>query len=64
MKKSPKPADSTDIRRINLAVTNAWAKKVDAWRRVQPDQLTMPEAIRRLVEMSLEASKKRGKRGR
>ena len=46
MKKSPKPADSTDIRRINLAVTNAWAKKVDAWRRVQPDLPTMPESIR------------------
>jgi hypothetical protein len=54
MKKS-KPADSTDIRRINLAVTNAWSKKVDAWR-VQPDLPTMPEAIRRLVEMSLERS--------
>ena len=49
-----------DIRRINLAVTAAWAKKVEDWRRHQPDLPNMSEAIRRLVEMSLEREAKKG----
>jgi len=61
MKKPPKPGDTIEIRRINLAVPLAWANKVDDWRRRQPDLPNMSEAIRRLVEMSLES--KGGKHG-
>jgi hypothetical protein len=54
----------TDIKRINLAVSGAWAKRVEDWRRQQPDLPNMSEAIRRLVEYGLEARKKAGKHGR
>jgi hypothetical protein len=38
----------TDIKRINLAVSGAWAKRVEDWRRrQQPDLPNMSEAIRR-----------------
>lgn len=45
-------------KRLNIVAPNSWVKKVDAWRRDQPDLPNASEAIRRLVEMGLEAGKK------
>ena len=57
----PKKLDD-DIARIHMVVPTAWAKKVDEWRRREPDLPNLSEAIRRLVEMGLESAKKRVKR--
>jgi metal-responsive CopG/Arc/MetJ family transcriptional regulator len=46
-----------DIRRINLAVANTLARKVEDWRRRQSDLPNMSEAIRRLIEQALEQQK-------
>lgn len=48
-----------EIRRLQLVVPVAWAKKVDDWRRKEPDLPNLSEAIRRLVEMGLESAKKK-----
>ena len=48
---------------LHLVVPAAWVKKVDDWRRREPDLPNLSEAIRRLVEMGLESAKK-GSKGR
>lgn len=58
----PKLEDET--KRLNMVVPGSWARKIDDWRRQQPDLPNISEAIRRLVELGLEASKKGGKHGR
>ena len=50
-----------EIQRLNMIVPTAWVKKVDDWRRKEPDLPNLSEAIRRLVEMGLESAKKTGK---
>ena len=50
-----------EIQRLNMVVPTAWVKKVDDWRRKEPDLPNLSEAIRRLVEMGLESAKKTGK---
>jgi hypothetical protein len=52
----PKLDDET--KRINMVVPAAWLKKVDDWRRHQPDLPNISEAIRRLVEMALKTKQK------
>jgi hypothetical protein len=53
-----------EIQRLNMVVPTAWVKKVDDWRRREPDLPNLSEAIRRLVEMGLESAKKDRKHGR
>jgi hypothetical protein len=53
-----------EIQRLNMVVPASWAKRVDDWRRREPDLPNLSEAIRRLVEMGLESVKKGGKHGR
>ena len=53
-----------EIQRLNMVVPASWAKKVDDWRRKEPDLPNLSEAIRRLVDMGLETAKKGGKHGR
>ena len=57
----PKKLDG-EIARIRMVVPAAWAHKVDEWRRREPDLPNLSEAIRRLVEMGLEAAKQERKR--
>jgi len=57
----PKKLDD-EIARIHMVVPAALAKKVDDWRRREPDLPNVSEAIRRLVELGLESVKKGGKR--
>jgi len=59
----PKKLDD-EIARIHMVVPAAWAKKVDDWRRREPDLPNLSEAIRRLVEMGLESAKKARQQGR
>ncbi|MCS3692050.1 hypothetical protein ABIF07_001034 [Bradyrhizobium elkanii] len=58
----PKLEDET--KRLNMVAPASWVKKIDDWRRQQPDLPNISEAIRRLVEMGLESTKKGGKHGR
>ncbi len=53
-----------EIQRLNMVVPTKWVKKIDDWRRREPDLPNLSEAIRRLVEMGLESAKKGGKHGR
>ena len=53
-----------EIQRLNMVAPTAWVKKIDDWRRREPDLPNLSEAIRRLVEMGLESAKKSGKHGR
>jgi hypothetical protein len=47
-----------EIQRLNMVVPTRWVKKIDDWRRREPDLPNLSEAIRRLVEMGLEGAKK------
>jgi hypothetical protein len=58
----PKLDDET--KRLNMVAPASWVKKIDDWRRQQPDLPNISEAVRRLVEAGLEATKKGGKHGR
>jgi hypothetical protein len=49
-------------KRLNIVAPASWVRKIDDWRRAQPDLPNLSEAIRRLVEAGLE--KKGGKHGR
>jgi hypothetical protein len=52
-------------RPFQMRASAAFLERIDNWRRVQPDLPSRAEAIRRLVEIALEASataKGRGKR--
>lgn len=55
----PKLADG--VKKIAMIAPLQWIAKIDAWRRHQPDMPNLSEAIRRLVELGLEASKGKGK---
>lgn len=55
----PKLEDET--RRLNMVAPVSWVKKIDDWRRQQPDLPNISEAIRRLVDLGLEGTKKGGK---
>lgn len=58
------PKFENETKRLNMLAPSSWVKKVDEWRRHQPDLPNISEAIRRLVELGLEASKKSAKSGR
>jgi hypothetical protein len=45
-----------EIQRLNLVAPTSWVKKIDDWRRREPDLPNLSEAIRRLVEMGLESA--------
>jgi hypothetical protein len=53
-----------EIQRLNMVAPASWVKKIEDWRRREPDLPNLSEAIRRLVEMGLESSKKGAKHGR
>ena len=50
-----------EIQRLNMVAPAAWVKKIEDWRRKEPDLPNLSEAIRRLVELGLESAKKGGK---
>ncbi len=50
-----------EIQRLNMVAPAAWVKKIDDWRRREPDLPNLLEAIRRLVDMGLESAKNGGK---
>jgi hypothetical protein len=58
----PKLDPDTETRRLNLVAPTSWVKKIDDWRRQQPDLPNISEAIRRLVDAGLEATSKKGKK--
>ena len=53
----PKLDPDTVTRRLNLVASASWVRKIDDWRRHQPDLPNISEAIRRLVEIGLKAKK-------
>jgi hypothetical protein len=56
-------ADKSDTSRtFQMRVRKSFMDKIDAWRREQPDLPVQAEAIRRLVELGLEADKATRKR--
>lgn len=53
-----------NTKKLNMVAPASWVKKIDDWRRNQPDLPSLSEAVRRLVDAGLEATKKGGKHGR
>ena len=53
-----KLADDADTHRLHMVVSADWIEKVDSWRRREDDLPNLSEAIRRLVELGLDAAKK------
>ena len=53
----PKLDPDTETRRLNLVAPASWVRKIDDWRRNQPDLPNISEAIRRLVELGLKKGK-------
>ena len=51
------PKLDDEIKRINMVAPAAWVKKIDDWRRQQPDLPNLSDAIRRLVELGLKGKK-------
>ena len=47
-----------ETKRINMMAPITWLRKIDDWRRQQPDLPNISEAIRRLVELGLKAKGK------
>jgi hypothetical protein len=59
------PKLDKETRRLNMVAPASWVKKIDEWRRQQPDLPNISEAVRRLVERGLESgTKKSDKRSR
>jgi hypothetical protein len=59
------PKLDKESRRLNMVAPASWVKKIDEWRRQQPDLPNISEAVRRLVDQGLESgSKKSSKQGR
>jgi hypothetical protein len=54
-----RPPGRIQDRIFRMRASDTFLKSVDAWRRKQPDIPTRSEAIRRLVEQALAASKRR-----
>jgi hypothetical protein len=50
-----------EIQRLNMVAPASWVKRIDDWRRREPDLPNLSEAVRRLVELGLEAARKGGK---
>jgi len=50
-----------EIQRLNMVAPAAWVKKIDDWRRREPDLPNLSEAIRRLVDMGWRAPRRAAK---
>jgi hypothetical protein len=59
-KKSKRGRPPVESKAINVRMAVDAIKSLDAWRRQQDDLPGRPEAIRRLVEIGLEATSKKG----
>jgi hypothetical protein len=46
------------VKRLQLIAPVDWLKRIDAWRRHQPNLPTRSEAIRELVSLALDAAEK------
>lgn len=55
----PKLKDGEATKRVGMVVPASWLRKIDDWRRKQPDLPNQSEAIRTLVDQALAAEKKR-----
>jgi hypothetical protein len=55
-----RPTDDPKDTTLQMRVSASFLKKIDDWRRSQPDLPSRAEAIRRLVDASLEATPKKG----
>jgi hypothetical protein len=51
-----------NVRQFQMRVSDEFIAKIDEWRRLQPDIPGRTEAIRRLVEIGLEAERKAKKK--
>jgi hypothetical protein len=58
----PKLDPNTETRRLNLVAPASWVRRIDDWRRQQPDLPNISEAIRRLVDAGLDATGRKAKK--
>lgn len=58
----PKLDPDTETKRLNIVAPASWVKRLEEWRRAQPDLPNTSEAIRRLVDAGMEREARRPKR--
>jgi hypothetical protein len=58
------PKLAPEVKKIAIIAPLGWLAKVQAWRRAQDDMPNVSEAIRRLVEMGLDAAKAKHRKGK
>ena len=58
------PKLDKESRRLNMVAPASWVKKIDEWRRQQPDLPNISEAVRRLVDQGLESGSKKSSKQR
>lgn len=59
----PKLDPDTETKRLNIVAPASWVRRVDEWRRTQPDLPNVSQAIRRLVDAGLEREGRKPKGG-
>ena len=60
----PKLDPETDTKRLNIVAPVSWVRRVEDWRRTQPDLPNTSQAIRRLVDAGLEREARRPGKGK
>lgn len=63
VKKSTKGRPAVDSEPVTVRMEREKLRALDVWRRRQGDLPTRPEAIRRLIDLGLEAAKRQDKAG-
>jgi hypothetical protein len=51
----------SETERVQIVAPSSWLRRIDAWRKSQPADVSRSAAIRALVDLGLEALKKKGK---
>lgn len=51
--------DDSETERVQIVAPASWIQRIEEWRRAQPKIPSRSDAIRQLVDLGLEAKKKR-----
>jgi hypothetical protein len=55
----PKLDEDSETERVQIVAPQSWIRRIEEWRRAQPKIPSRSDAIRQLVDLGLEAKKKR-----
>lgn len=55
----PKLDEDSETERVQIVAPSSWIRRIEEWRRAQPKIPSRSDAIRQLVDLALEASRKK-----